>query len=143
MAVLTDIIIAPAADVPAIIHEWPGKKRWSAFETSGLDWLVLADLASALLQPGIARSIEEQDPSAEADSSDGPWLYVLPTEFRDRIADIGATELDAVAAAWSGGEEASNRGLDTEPAKRLLLEIRRMAVQARSEQKPILLWVSM
>ncbi len=48
MVVLTDILVAPVHDTPAIISEWPGVKRWPAIEATGLDGLVLKDLAAAL-----------------------------------------------------------------------------------------------
>lgn len=143
MAVLTDIIVAPTTEVPAIIAEWPGTKRWPVFETTGLDLLVLADLALALKRPIEATAIDEQTPAASADESEGPWLYVLPGGLRDSIAALGSSDIPAVADAWAKGEEAENRGLTTDIAERLLAQIQKLAAQARAEDKPLLLWMAM
>lgn len=143
MAVLTDIIIAHPADAPSIIAEWPAQKRWPAFETSGLDWLVLSDLALALKQPALSKAVDEQSPVASADETDGPWLYVVPTDLRDLIASIGLEDMPAVAKSWAIGEEAANRGLTEEVAQSLLMEIQKLAIRARAESKPMLVWISM
>ncbi|TDK31263.1 hypothetical protein E2F50_20175 [Rhizobium deserti] len=143
MAVLTDILVAPAADAPAIISEWPNSKKWPALQTTGLDWLVLADLAEALGQSALAQSIENLDPSSSADETQGPWVYVLPTELRDHIASIASSDLSTVAEAWSDKGEANARGLTAKDAERLLLEIQPLAVAARDSGKPMLLWVSL
>ncbi|WP_105436354.1 hypothetical protein [Neorhizobium tomejilense] len=143
MAVLTDILVAPATDAPAIISEWPNSKRWPSLQTTGLDWLVLADLAEALGQAALARSIENLEASSSADETKGPWVYVLPTELRDHIASIASIDLSTIAEAWSDKEEAKARGLTAQDAQRLLLEIQPLAVSARDGQKPMLLWVSM
>ncbi|MGZ2506082.1 hypothetical protein EHI47_38925 [Rhizobium leguminosarum] len=143
MAVLTDIVIASANDAPAIIAQWPGSKMWPGLQTTGLDGLVLADLAEALGQVNLARSIEDLDPSAFADEANGPWVYVLPNELRDHLANIDASDLDRVAQVWAEKEEASARGLTAQDAQRLLLEIQPLAAVARDGQKPMLLWISM
>lgn len=143
MAVLTDIIIAHPADALAIIAEWPTHKRWPALETSGIDWLVLSDLVLALRQPALSRSIDEQSPMVSVDETDGPWLYLLPSDLRDLMASIGPVDMPAVAKAWANGAEAVNRGLTEDVAKSLLVEIQKLAVRARLENKPMLLWISM
>lgn len=143
MAVLTDIIIASTNDVPAIVADWPGEKRWPAFETSGLEYLLLSELAVALQRATLAHTIETLDPTVSVSETDGPWLYVVPTELRDLIAEVPPCEIGAVARRWSEGEEAVDRGLSHEDAERLILAIQKLAVKARGEGKPMLLWVSM
>ena len=112
-------------------------------EATGLDLLVLADLALALKRPIEATAINEQTPAASADEAEGPWLYVLPVGLRDSIAAIGPADIPTVADAWAKGEEAENRGLTTDIAERLLAQIQKLAVQAHAEEKPLLLWISM
>lgn len=143
MAILTDIVVASANDAPAIIARWPGSKLWPGLQTTGLDGLVLADLAEAFGQVDLARSIEDLAPSAFADKANGPWVYVLPNELRDQLANIAASDLGKVAQIWANKEEASARGLTAQDAQRLLLEIQALAVVARDGQIPLLLWISM
>lgn len=142
MAVLTDILVAPEVDIPAIVEQWPGVKNWPSFQASGLDSLVLSDLAAALGRSALAQSVEEIDPASFRNEASGPWLYVLPAEFRDQIAAIPSDRTSAVAKAWSQGEEASDRGMTAQDAERLLVAIQGLATKARDEQKPMLLWVS-
>lgn len=143
MAVLTDILIAPTHDAPAIIANWPGAKNWPGLQTTGLDALVLSDLAVALAQTTLATAIEELDPYSSADEANGPWLYVLPNELRDHLATLTADDLGPIAKSWSEQEEAIARGMTEEDAARLLSQIQSLAVTARNDQKPMLLWVSL
>lgn len=143
MAILTDIIVAQATDAPAIIAEWPGEKRWPALETTGLDYLLLSELAAALKEKALANTIETLDPSSSANEADGPWLYILPIELRDRMADLLPADVGAVATGWSKGEEAVNRGLAPADAERMVQAIQKLAIRARDEGKPMMLWISM
>ena len=143
MAVLTDILMAPASEAPAIIAQWPAEKRWPAFQTTGLDWLVLADLAEALGQSRLAREIEGLRPSSFADERQGPWVYVLPTVFRDQIADMAPDETGVVAKSWGDKEETRERGLTPQIAEGVLRELRALATRARDGQQPLLLWISL
>lgn len=143
VAVLTDILIAPEAEAPAIIAQWPASRGWPSLQTTGLDWLLLSDLANALNQPELAQSLEELGPSVSVDDANGPWIYVLPTGLRDAVAGIARDDLGAVAASWAEGEEATARDLTAQDAERLLVEIQALALRARGEQKPMLLWVSL
>lgn len=142
MAVLTDILIAPPNDASAIVAQWPGSKNWPAFETTGLDALVLAELAEALDRPSLATAIRNLAPSA-GDNADGPWVFVLPTEFRDRIAGIPAGRIGALAQAWSDKEETRAGGLTSQAAEQLVLGLQALAARARDGQKPLLLWISL
>jgi hypothetical protein len=143
MAVLTDILIAPAHDAPAIIANWPGAKNWPGLQTTGLDALVLSELATALGQSTLATAIEELDPYTSADEANGPWLYVLPTELRDHLASLAADDLGPIARAWAQQEEATARGMTEDDAARLLSQIQSLAVTAQDGQKPMLLWISL
>lgn len=143
MAVLTDILIAPEQDAPAIIDEWPASKSWPGLQTTGLDALVLAELADALGQSDLARSIEDLDPHSFKDEANGPWLYVLPNALRDHLANIPRDNLASTAKAWSEQEEASARGMTETDAERLLQQIQSLAVTARDSQNPMLLWISL
>lgn len=146
MAVLTDILIAPTQDAPAIIANWPGAKNWPGLQTTGLDALVLSDLAEALGQSAlaiaIAIAIEELDPHSFKEAN-GPWLYVLPNDLRDHLANLKADDLGPIARIWSEQEEAIARGMTEDDAARLLLQIQSLATTARDDQKPMLLWVSL
>lgn len=143
MAVLTDILIAPEHDVPAIVAQWPGAKNWPALQTTGLDWLILAELAEALDQAPLAQAMEQLDPASSADEVNGPWVYVLPMPLRDTIAALGPDRLGPVAKAWAGREEADAAGLTPADAERLLRDIHALAIRARDEGKPMLLWISL
>jgi len=143
MAVLTDILIAPEHDVPAIMAEWPGAKKWLALETTGLDGLMLTELAEAFDQPVLARAIEDLAPSAAADEAAGPWVYVLPIDFRDRVAGISKPDLGTIAKSWAEREEASLMGLTPEIAEGLLRDLQNLATEAQAREEPLLLWVSL
>jgi hypothetical protein len=143
MAVLTDILIAPTQDAPAIIANWPVAKNWPGLQTTGLDALVLSDLAEALGQSALAIAIEELDPHSFNDEANGPWLYVLPNDLRDHLANLKADDLGPIARTWSQQEEAMARGMTEDDATRLLLQIQSLATTARNDQKPMLLWVSL
>jgi hypothetical protein len=143
MAVLTDILVAPAHEAPAIVSEWPGEKRWPAIETTGLDALILEELAVALGNPLLAEAMQDLDPSSFGDQADGPWVYVLPMEFRNQIAGLSAEDYARVSKAWCEGEEASGQGLTLDIAEDLLRQLHTIAVRAREKNHPLLLWISL
>ncbi|AMU98501.1 hypothetical protein TP47_00350 (plasmid) [Xanthomonas citri pv. aurantifolii] len=143
MAVLTDILVAPAHDAPAIISEWPGEKRWPAIEATGLDGLVFEELAVALGHPRLAEAIQDLDPSSFADEANGPWVYVLPTELREQLVVLLPEDFARVSKAWSQGEEARGRGLTPEIAEGLLRQLHSLANRAHQEDRALLLWISL
>lgn len=143
MAVLTDILIALPDDAPAIVAQWPGSKNWPAFETTGLSSLVLAELAQALGQARLGKAIQDLAPSSAGDKTDGPWVFVLPLEFRDRIAEIPESDIGKLAQAWSDGEEAGGSGLTPQAAEDLLRGLHALSARARDSQRPLLLWISL
>lgn len=143
MAVLTDILVAPESDVPAIILQWPGTKSWAALESTGLDGIMLSELADALGDSKLAEEIAGLGPASFADEVSGPWVYVLPFGFRDQIADLPAPELEAMATAWAEREEAKAMGLSPQVAASLLSEIHSLAIAASKSGQPLLLWISL
>jgi hypothetical protein len=119
------------------------RQKLAGLQTTGLDALVLSDLAEALGQSALAIAIEELEPHSFKDEANGPWLYVLPNDLRDHLANLKADDLGPIARTWSQQEEAMARGMTEEDAARLLLQIQSLATTARNDQKPMLLWVSL
>lgn len=143
MSVLTDILLAPVSEAPRVLSDWPRDKRWPAVATPGLDTLVLEDLAVAMGREQLAQAIQELDPSCFDDEAQGPWIYVLPVALRDALATLAPQEVGKLAKAWSAGEEAGARGLTPLVAEGLLHALQALAVRARGEGLPMLLWMSL
>lgn len=143
MAVLTDLLVAPATDATAIIEEWPATRRWLAFQSTGLDTILLAELAEALAEPDLVDAIEALEPLAFADEAGGPWIYLLPEKLRDRLADLTGESIAEVASIWAGREQATNLGLSADIAQDLLHRMQDLASEARKSGHPLLLWISL
>lgn len=143
MSVLTDILLAPVSEASQVLADWPRVKRWPAVAVPGLDTLVLEDLAVALGQEQVVQAIQELDPSCFDDEANGPWVYVLPMALRDSLATVAPHDVGKRAKAWAAGEEAGARGLTPLVAEGLLRELQALAVRARGEGLPMLMWMSL
>lgn len=73
----------------------------------------------------------------------GPWLYVLPDELHDRLAQMADERFSEVAAAWSQTEEAQMDRWEVEEAEKFLRDLSSFAATARSQTLNLLLFESL
>jgi hypothetical protein len=74
-----------------------------------------------------------------ADGSE--WLYCFPDDYIDLIADVDVRKVSEIASTWASSEDVpGDEGVDHEPA---LLELRTLAISAKSSNRGLFLWGSL
>lgn len=143
MGLLTDVLIADAAEAKTISVLWPRQKNWPAIQTKGLDNSKFAALASAWGDHDLADALESGGYIAATRSEEGPWVFVFPNSFRDRIAAIEPARIPEMAQTWSKQKELKLDGWKAGDLESPLLELREFAVRAIQQGKSLLLWMSL
>ncbi|WP_156771848.1 hypothetical protein [Labrys sp. WJW] len=143
MGLLTDVLIADAAEAKLICEIWPRERRWPAIETKGLDNSKFAALAAAWGDHELSDTLESGGYIAATRSDEGPWVFVFPDSFRDRIAAIEPARIPEIAKAWSGQRELELDGWKADDLDGPLLQLREFAARAVKQGKSLLLWMSL
>jgi hypothetical protein len=139
---LTDILIASKDEASTIFDQYPQRKDWSSLELKGLDNFKLAALLTVLGSTAEAEALEGEE-CLITSNEDGPWLFLLPIAFRDKLAALPTSEFRAIAVRWVAHEElAIDRWSveDVEPGISMLSEHAKKSVEAG---KDLLLWMSL
>jgi hypothetical protein len=142
MALLTDILIASDTDAGAIFERYPAQKNWPAVELRGLDNTKLAALLRAFGDAEDASMLEGEGCIAVS-SEGGPWVFLLPDSFRDRLANSTARNSSDIAARWVQDEELAFDGWSAADVAPLVDILRSHASQAAAASKKLVLWMSL
>jgi len=146
MGVLSELVIALKSEAPLVAHSDNPSRTWQGIYCKGLDQINLASLWSILegdeiqVDSVVARS--ERIELASEVTEDGPWVFAIPNELRDVLAELAAEDTDkiqAVARTWWGTDEL--RDWDSSDVAALLQDVIDLADGAKLEGKDLLLWV--
>jgi hypothetical protein len=85
----------------------------------------------------VVRLENEGRPSANSEAA----LLMLPTQFRDALADMH--DVEAIAEAWAATEELVMTGYRTEHALLVLRELAPLAREAQTDRRELWIWVSL
>jgi len=141
MGMLTDFILAEPSDATAICRSWPQRDKWPCLRMTWLDNSMLAALALAWNDESLAEKLESGAPVAAKTTNEGPWVFCLPDDFRDRLAALTPEQAPAVAQAWAQQEAPQSGGWAADNLEPILDNLREFAQRAVREGKSILLWV--
>lgn len=142
---LTDLIIANPEDAAAILNVPGHASIWPTLEAKGLDPVKLATLHFILKnEPADAAKVAACVKTFEAladEGEAGPWLRAVPEELGHLLAQLGAADIPAVAAAWARTEELKLDGWKAADAAPFLGELSVFAAGAAAQGKRLLLWL--
>lgn len=141
MGVLSDFVVAGLADAPRVCASNRPGHDFAGLDARGIDTVKLATL-HAILTGG------EVDPSFMSDTlcssgDDGPWVFEVPTDLVQRLAQLDAPERGAVGAAWASTEEFSPRYDDwpAEAVQQVLEDLAALCRRTAAEGEALLLWM--
>ena len=140
---LTNILIAKPEEATAIGQSSTQSATWPCLELNGLDNAKMAALLGALGFPKQAMELEGEQHLAVTVSEGGPWVFHLPQELRDALAAMPPSHVVGVAERWVSHEELAYDGWSATDVVPLLEMLQQLASNAASEQKALLLWMSL
>ena len=142
MSILILVVVAAPAEAPAIVAMEEPEARWSTQAIGVADELNLAALWAVL--EGRPYNVDDvaQFITLAKHREGFTWIVVVPNRLTELLAKIGETELQAVAARWKDVPVVKERG-GYEPAfPDGLAKLRKLAIQARSKGKALLIQVT-
>lgn len=143
MSVLSDLVIAPADAAAAICRSTDPMRELGAVDIKGIDTIKLALLHAQLTGEDLDSLLPGYDPIVSASDDDGPWVFVLPAPFVQRLATLDATERTAAGARWASAEEFALDGWAPSDVDAMLTTIWTAARDARTAGNELFLRMSL
>jgi hypothetical protein len=136
---LTDFFVAPSSAQPATLASTPPK----GLEFKNLGNLDLADLAAALGDARSAELLKGEEQLVHHNGGEGPWLFRLPVEMVNLLAQTSNADVPGVAARWAAGEQLSFLKAEAADLEPIVSQLRGFADKARREGLSMFLWMSL
>lgn len=138
MGVLSDLVTAPADAAAAICRSTTPARDFGGVDIKGIDTIKLSLLHAQLTGEDVDSLLPAYDPIVSA-SDDGPWVFLLPVAFVQRLATLGATERSAAGAQWARAEEFALDGWSPSDVDAVLTTICAEARSAETAGKELFL----
>lgn len=138
---LTHLIIAAHSDAEAICLNWPQAQKWPGLQMAGLNTGLFPALAMAWNDKSQAERLGADALVVTMAGQQGPWVFHLPDDFRDRLAALTPDEFPTLAQAWAQEEELQDFGWTAVDLEALLAKLQEFASRASRERKSLLLWM--
>jgi hypothetical protein len=140
MGVLTDIVIADGAE--AVLRASVPSEAFPGIDAKGVD-VVKLDLLRAILSESVwdAASVRDFAVLAQEDEREGPWVFAVPADLVEALADLHGHERKRAAESWAEIEEFKLDGWKRSEVRMLLDALCGLAERARNEGKQLLMWV--
>jgi hypothetical protein len=146
MGVLSELVAAPKSEARLVAESDSPSRDWQGIVWKGLDQIKLASLWSILEGEqievdSVVASSERMELAANV-SENGPWVFAIPEELRNLLADLAGKDDDrmrSVARAWASTDELKD--WDHSDVTGLLQEVIDLADGARLAGNDLLLWI--
>lgn len=142
-SVVTDLVIADPRDARAVAEEATPRARWSGLDAKGVDQVKLGTLWALLASHDFRDDLVLEFVPLHEVCEDGPWVFSFPEPLVALLAELDDARASRAAPAWAGTDELAMDGWDVEGAAALIGGLRSLARAARTEQKPLLMRVSL
>jgi hypothetical protein len=133
---LTDFFVAAPADAAAIAS---GSFRDPEYSTKNADNSVLAELWSALDETSNSSRLAGEEFLVAMGSKEGPWVFDLPDEMITRLYELPEAEFLRTADRWACSSELSHYNVSGTDKLPSLTILKRLAEQAHSSRRRVLL----
>lgn len=140
MAVMADLLVAGAGDIPTIVASEYPLGEFKGINVDGLDPLTLTALHAELSGELFEALLEKYHPVAEATPS-GPWLIQFPADMVARLAEFSPPDYPALAKRWVATDQVVDAGWSPEQAERFVGQAVYLAQNASYDGKELFLWV--
>jgi hypothetical protein len=147
MGVLSNIVIADKSEARDIAECDTPARQWEGIELKTLDPVKLGTLWAILSSESGVEAVVElagRFSLLYEVSDDGPWVYEVPCDLRNRLAELAAMNPEAVlpvARDWASTEELQD--WEFEEVASVVYDICDLADSARLQGKDLLLWISL
>jgi hypothetical protein len=140
MAVLADLLVAEAGDIPSIVASDYPLGEYRGINVDGLDPLTLAALQADLFDEAFEPTVKKYLPVGEA-SPNGPWLIQFPAPMVTRLAEYSPPDYPPLVKRWLATDQVELSGWTQEQAERFVGQLVYLAQNAAFEGKELFLWV--
>ena len=142
MGMLTDFVIAEENDSNRIANSQYLLDEFTGIDIKGVDPVKLATLHSILSDRSFKDLLAQYNPVAEA-SEDGPWVFLLPNDVVQRLANLDEQQITEVASQWGKTEEFQLDRWSQNDVTAVLNNIVALTRQASVQGKRVFAWMSL
>jgi hypothetical protein len=142
MGILSDLVVAPAADAERIGRAQVPAKEFGGIDIKGIDSVKFGMLHSILTGRSFEELLPEYQPVVTV-SDEGPWVFQIPSDLVARLAALAGEDKRAAVSKWAATEEFA---LDRWPASEVAQAfegIASLARQAVGADHSLFLWMSL
>lgn len=148
MGVLSELVIADEMDAQAVGESDSPSRQWDGIAWKSIDQIKLSTLW--VLLGGVPVDTDEVMQKLDTfkllfeESENGPWVFLIPRELRDRLAEMGSKELedlDQLTRSWATTDEM--QGWHQSEVVELIHDLSDLSERAKLDGKELLLWMSL
>ena len=142
MGVLTDLVIADEDDANRIAHSQYPLGEFTGIDIKGIDSVKLTTLHSILSGMPFEDLLAQYKPVIEA-SEDGPWVFLLPNDIVERLANLDESGITNISDQWGITEEFQLDRWSQNDVTTVLNDIVNLTRQASAQGKHVFAWMSL
>lgn len=142
MGVLIDLIVVDSSCAEDIALSDSPAAEFEGLEAKGIDPVKLCTLKSILMEKPYDGTWISDFELLAGDESEGPWVTGVPSDLVAALCSLSEQNIAGVSAKWHETEEFALDGWDLGDVETALRGIWQLALRARLEQKPMLMWMS-
>jgi hypothetical protein len=141
MGVLTDFVVASAADAGKVCASLCPSEEFAGLDAKGITTVNLGTLYAILTDSKFEPTFMGEAISSRGD--EGPWVWEVPTDLVQRLANLDAKQLTSAGGKWAATEEFLPKygHVPAEVVHQVLQELATMSKRAVAEGKSVLMWV--
>ena len=140
MSVLTDLIIADKNEAETVAVSIAPLEQWQGIDAKGQSQITLGTLLCILRDESYDESVLDAFPLLAQESEDGAWVFAVPDELVSGLHQLEDTQIPMIVSEWRKSEEMQDVNYNVESFFR---ELKSLATEAVSQQKSVLMWVSL
>lgn len=148
MGFTVDYVIADVKQAQSVLEAPDPTARWPGIQIDPIDPAKLATLRAILLGKPIPelplQAAEREFKELAASGEAGPWVLLLPDDLIKALAKLDAQTLAKVVDRWLETDEFQDDGnWAAEEVTEMLRALQKLALDAKKQGKPMLMYVSL
>ncbi len=138
MGVLTDLVIANTDEAEAVANSTTPSEQWRGIDAKGHSEITLGTLHSILRGEDYNETALVEFPLLAQASEERAWVFAVPTDLVTTLHQLDDAQIPEIVSEWLKSDEMQNTNYNVEGFVR---ELKSLATEAVSQQKPILMWL--